>query len=139
MARLIYKGDAFLDNSDGKHLSDEIVQKMIDDTVMALTTSKKEIDFHCQETGDTMVVGFKFLKDNEIYILVSQNYMEASLVTYDGGKTWEPVEYVCRDATEDNEEEKTMAELTKEIKELKDEIAELRRNYYALYDSKIEI
>lgn len=78
MQRIKYKGKYFTGVENAVHVSDEYVQKMIDEVVDDMLHSKEEADFTFQSTGDTIVIGMKF-SDGDITIIVTQDYDEACL------------------------------------------------------------
>ena len=65
-------------NVNAKHISDDEVQKMIDECVANLVSDDVEAgEFSMQGTGDTAVYAFKY--EDCIEILVTQDYWEDSV------------------------------------------------------------
>ena len=113
---LKFKGEYFDDNSNAVHVDNEDVQRMIDEILENLVSSKEENDFRLQATGDTFVIGFKC--EEEIEIFVTQNYSHACLLKDKYGN-YEPIDWgnerywIYQDMSKD--------ELIEEIMKLKSE------------------
>lgn len=71
-------------NVNAKHISDDEVQKMIDECVANLVSDDVEAgEFSMQGTGDTVVYAFKY--EDCIEILVTQDYYNDTLFNEDFG------------------------------------------------------
>ena len=121
MIMININSEYFTSSTRGVHVSDKEVQKMVDEVIKTLQTSKDNFDFASQETGDTIVWGTKY-DGNTIDVYISQNYSSACFVSDDYGKTWEPINW-----QEENEYE-ILSSLDKE--ELIEEIMRLKHADY---------
>ena len=113
--KITYRGDEFFSFGNGVRLTDAEIQEMIDDVVNSLLKSEAG-DFKTTATGDTCVTGIRY--EDEITIMVSRGYDEATLFLEDG--KWIPVNY--REENERAEyEEYSHDELIDEIMKYKRE------------------
>lgn len=115
MIKLEFKGKFFTNTDGAVHVSDSYVQEMIDDAANRMINSSNENDFTMCATGDTMVFGFKCDED-EINIIVTQNYHEACLLRSKDNVSWYPIDWGhnC-----DEYDDYTREELIEEIRRLK--------------------
>ena len=120
MEKLSFKGKYFTDPKNAVHISDKRTQDMIDSVLRDILKNEDE-GFCFQATGDTMVIGFKFSDDDEINIIVTQNYSEACLLK-DSVGDWYPIDWL------ENEEKEDLKRFTRE--ELIEEILKLRHPDY---------
>lgn len=87
MRQIKYKGGNFYSFREGVNLSDDKIQRMIDDVVKKLIDD--QMDRYTVATGNAIVIGLRC--DDEIQIIVSKDYDEATLF-YKNGE-WVPVSY----------------------------------------------
>lgn len=88
MTRLMLNSGCFDDNSDAKHLSQEEVQKYIDEITEKLSSDSD--DYHFITTGDTFIIGIKY--EDSIDVFVTQSFLLGSLVK-ENDNNWYPVDY----------------------------------------------
>ena len=75
----------WFDYSNGVDLEDDAIQEMVDDVIKRLT-EEKDGAFAFSSTGNTFVIAMAI--DDEITVIVSKNYKEATLVK----TSWAPLE-----------------------------------------------
>lgn len=123
-----FKGKYFDIHKDAVHVEDEYVQKMIDDVIEKLIKSKDKNDFSFSCTGDTLVAGVKWDVDDEIDIIVTQDYNEACLLKDKFGN-YQPLDW--GEETERNELlDKSVDDLVEEIMLLRKELEDQRKPQY---------
>lgn len=87
MTKLMLNSGYFSDSSDAKHLSQEEVQKYIDEIIEKLSSGSD--DYYFITTGDTFIFGLKDV--NSIDVFVTQNFLLGSLVKENNN--WYAVDY----------------------------------------------
>ena len=121
MSQINFKGKYFSKNEDVVHVSDKTTQEMIDGVIEDLITSKEDVDFTFQATGDTLVAGVKWDEEGEIDVIVTQKYSEAYLLK-DRYGNYQPIDWM-----EENEniyEDMSKEELIDRIRYLEEQRAE---------------
>lgn len=121
MSQINFKGRYFSKNEDAVHISDDKTQEMVDAVIEDLITSKEDVDFVFQATGDTLVAGAKWDEEEEIDIIVTQNYSEVCLLK-DRYGNYQPIDWM-----EENEniyEDMSKEELIDRIRYLEGQRAE---------------
>lgn len=124
-----FKGKYFDTQKDAVHVEDAYVQEMIDGVIEKLVKSKgKETDFTFSATGDTLVAGVKWEQDDEIEVMVTQNYNHACLLRDKYGN-YQPVDWGEEERREELEN-MSKDELINEIYFLERELSDLTPPQY---------
>lgn len=122
MQQIKFKGKYFNNCDNAVHIDDDYVQGMIDEVVEKLISLKGEkTHFTFSATGDTLVAGVKWAEDEEIEIIVTQDYHHACLLKY-GSNDYEPVDW--KEEEYNQYQEMSKEELIERIKYLESQRAE---------------
>lgn len=133
---LILNKKNFKGVEDAVHIEDERLQTMINEVVNHLVESDECVDFMFSSTGDTFVCGFKFLEDQSINIIVTQDFQQAILTTDNNGKTWEPIDWSI---DWDKEEPISTNDIMEEINRIVSDIEEIKKSIRPSYNPHREI
>ena len=128
MSQINFKGKYFSKNEDAVHVSDDATQEMIDEVIENLITSKEDVDFTFQSTGDTLVAGVKWDEDGEIDVIVTQKYSNACLLKDKYGN-YQPIDWL-EEQEKDELSDRSVDELVAEIMLLRKELEDQRKPQY---------
>lgn len=122
MQQIKFKGEYFNNCDNAVHIDDSHVQDMIDEVIEELMSLDGEkTHFNFSATGDTLVAGVKWAEDDEIEIIVTQDYYHACLLKHSDNH-YEPVNWMKEEYN--HYQEMSKEELIDRIKYLESHRAE---------------